>query len=66
MAVWRLTAVKVEVGDSFPRPAVLKLQLFEPLHLIGLRPAELLPPAIERHLAHANLANGISPAAASR
>ena len=34
--------VEREIGDGFTHPTVLKLQLFEPLHLVGFEPAELL------------------------
>ena len=46
-----------QIGDSTWQTLVLLLQLLQPLELIGLHPAILLAPAIERHLAHANLAD---------
>src|SRR5213080_3466206 len=39
---------------------VLRLQVLQPLDLIALQPAELLAPAIIRHLGHANLADRVS------
>src|SRR3974390_1288253 len=54
--------VQREVGYHLAQSAVLKFQLFQPLHLIGFQPTELLPPSIERHLTHADLADGIGHA----
>jgi len=45
-----------EVRNGLPQPLVLLLQLLEPFHLVGLQPAELLPPSVVREPRHADRA----------
>src|SRR5262249_31053803 len=49
--------VQRQIRDCLAQPAVLKLKVLQPLHLLGLQPTELLTPPIIRHLAHPDLAD---------
>src|SRR5262249_12634830 len=49
--------VQRQIRDCLAQPAVLELKVLQALHLLGLQPAELLPPPIIRHLAHPDLAD---------
>ena len=47
--------VEGEVRDGLPQPGILKLQLLQPLHLVQLQAAVLLPLPVIRHLRHPDL-----------
>src|SRR5262249_54350188 len=49
--------VQRQIRDCLAQPAVLELKVLQALYLLGLQPAELLPPPIIRHLAHPDLAD---------
>src|SRR5262249_40907200 len=49
--------VQRQIRDCLAQPGVLELKVLQALHLLGLQPAELLPPPIIRHLAHPDLAD---------
>src|SRR6516164_9560652 len=49
--------VQRQIRDCLAQSAVLKLKVLQALHLLGLKPAELLAPPIIRHLANPDLAD---------
>ena len=53
--------VQRQIRYRLAQSPVLRFQLFQSLHLIALEPAELLPPAVVRHLSHADLTGSHRP-----
>src|SRR5213078_1298129 len=51
--------VQCEVRDRLAQTGVLRLELLQAFDLVGLQPAELLPPPIIGNLAHPDLADGV-------
>lgn len=51
--------VDSQIRRHLAQTAVLKAKVLEPLHLFHLQPAEMLAPAIQCHLADADLADRI-------
>jgi len=51
--------VQIVVRVDFAQPATLKLQFFQPLHLIQLQPAILVTPLAIGQLCYADLPNRI-------
>jgi len=58
--------VQRQVGNRLAQPLVLKLQVFHPPDLIRLQAAELLAPAVVRHLGDAESADHVGHALALR
>ena len=56
--------VQRQVQDSTAKPLVLLLLFLQAFQLIGLHASIVLAPAIERHFAHANLADRVRDRAA--
>ena len=51
--------VECQIGNRFPEPGVLLLQLLHSFDLVRLQPVELFAPAVIGQLRHADLADGI-------
>src|SRR5262249_27635752 len=49
--------VQRQIRHRTAKPIVLRLEILQPLDLIALQAAELLPPAVVSHLAHPDLAD---------
>lgn len=51
--------VQGKVRDRLPKPGILNLEFLQPLHLVQIQAAILLPPPAIRHLGHPNLLNRV-------
>src|ERR1700719_3162330 len=58
--------VQCQVRHRAAQPGVLRFQVFEALYLVALQPAELLAPAVIRHLADTDRADSLGRALALR
>src|SRR5438067_1234981 len=58
--------VECQIRHRSTQPGVLRFQVLQPLHLVTLQPAELLMPAVIRHLADTNRTDPLGHALALR